>query len=309
MRILPLAIRALAAATVLALCCLPVLAQQLPAGPAAATPATQAAVASLNDSLMARATALYNSTIKTGLHGFDCQVHPDWMKIIVSSRNGALQDSDTARAALLGAVKIVLHARIKGGSTLDWQPPDSVVPRTQATVDMLDRAHRSIESTLEGVLKLWTPLVDGSLAESLGEDEVATEATGGYAVRSKNSMPNSAPNTAPDKQKPPIQSQDQSVTEEFDHNLLLKHFTLIDAGSTASLTPVFQPTPRGLLVSSFDALLQPAGIAAAEAREMHIAFDYQPVSGIQIPGKIGVELPGVVEMNFALDGCALSPPD
>jgi len=304
MKRIPFAVPARAAATMLALSCLLAHAQQLPAG-AATSPLQPAAVASLNDSLMARATTLYSSTVKSGLHSFDCQVHPDWMKIMLTSRKGVPQDSDRAKTALLAAVKVTLHARIKADSTLDWQPPpDNGQPRDQAADDMLDRAHRSIESTIEGVLKLWIPLVDGSLAESFGDDDMEVEQTAsGYVVRSKNE----STEKSKAKHKSPAGSQEHSVTEEFDRNLLLKHFTLVDAGSTASLTPAFQPTPQGLLVSSVDALLQPAGVPAADARQMHIALEYQTVSGIQIPGKIGVELPGVVQMDFTLDGCTVNP--
>jgi hypothetical protein len=310
MKRLPIPVPAHAAAALLALSCLLAHAQQLPAGPGAATtPLQPATVASLNDSLMARAATLYSSTVKSGLRSFDCQVHPDWMKMMLSSRNGVPLDSDNARTALLAAVKITLHARLTGGPILDWQaPPDGGQPRDQAMIDMLDRAHRSIESTLEGVLRLWVPLVDGSLAESLGEDDMEVEQTAsGYVVRSKDESADKLKK----KQKSPLQSQSQSqgqsLTEEFDRRLLLKHFTLVDAGSTASLTPAFQSTPQGLLVSSFDALLQPAGVPPANARQMHIAIEYQTISGIQIPGKISVELPNVVEMDFTFDGCTVNP--
>jgi hypothetical protein len=312
MKRLPIAVPARAAAALLALSCLLAHAQQLPAGPGAATtPLQPATAASLNDSLMARATTLYSSTVKSGLHSFDCQVHPDWMKIMLSSRKGVALDSDDTRAALLGAVKITLHARLEGSSTLDWQaPPDNGQRRDQAAQDMLDRAHRSIESTLDGVLRLWIPLVDGSLAESFGEDDMEIAQTAnGYVVRSADKSRSTG--KLKDKQKSPLQSQSQSqgqsITEEFDRSLLLQHFTMVDAGSTASLTPAFQPTPQGLLVSSFDALLQPAGVPPADARQMHIALEYQTVSGIQIPGKIGVELPNVAEMDFTFDGCTVNP--
>ena len=283
-----------AAAVLLALGCPLARAQQ----PSATAPQT-AASASLNDALMARATALYSSALKTGLRRFTCQVHPDWQKIIASARNGAPQDADAAKAVLLQAVRITLHARLQGDSTLDWQPPDSAIPRTQETVDMLDHAHRSIDSTLDGVLKLWTPLVDGSLAESLSDDAMDVQQTGsGYLVRSK-------PAASKDK---PAASQAHSVSEDFDQKLLLVHYRLVDAGSTASLAPAFEPGPQGLLVSSFDAFLQPAGAPATDARQMHIAFKYQPVAGVQIPTSIAVTLPSVVEMDFTLDGCAVNAP-
>jgi hypothetical protein len=232
--------------------------------------------------------SLYDSTAKSGLHGFDCQVHPDWNKIISSVKKGAPDAADDAKVALLHTVKITLHARLNGGSTLDWQPPESLEkPRDPAATSMLNKAHKDVETTLLGILKFWTQLVDGSVAESLGEDDMSIVQIGdGYTLRSKN------------KRNP--------VTEEFDRDLLLKHFITVDSASTVDIAPTFRPSARGLLVQSFVARIQPTGAGPAAAQEMHIGLEYQAVSAIQIPARITVEVPNVVEMDFALDGCVVN---
>jgi hypothetical protein len=262
--------------------------QATPLPPSA--PLQPAAVANLNDALLAKATSLYDSTAKSGIHSFECQVHPDWSKIMLSSRKGAPIAAGDTRLDLLNAVEITLHGRIKGSSTLDWLlPAHPATPLDPSSAAMLEKAHRGIENTLQGVLKLWIPLVDGSIAESFGEEDADLAQTGnGYTLRSKD--------------------KSHSVTEEFDRNLLLKQFVVSDSGSAVDIAPVFQPTINGLLLSSFLARIQPAGTAPQSAQQMRVAIEYQPIAGTQIPSRFSIEISGVVQMDFRLDACTTNKP-
>jgi hypothetical protein len=276
-----------APAALLAMSCLLARAQNSPAASQTpVAPLQQAAAATLNDALLAKATSLYNSTAKMGLHSFDCQVHPDWNKIMTSSRNGIPLPTDDPRLPLLTAVTITLHAYLAGTSTLDWQPSTDK-PLDEAATATLDKAHQGIEQTMLGVLKLWIPLADGSVAESLGEDDVDIhQAENGYTVRSK------------DKQ--------HSLTEEFDSNLILKRFIAADSGSTVDIAPNFQPTNQGLLISGFTAHIRAAGSLPEKSQQMNVAIEYQTISGAQIPSRLSVQVPNVVEMDFALDSCTVN---
>jgi hypothetical protein len=283
-------VRILVRATLLAVAYLPAHPQYPPAGPALpAAPLHQADAAGLSDTLLSRATALYYSTAKNGLRSFDCQVHPDWKLIISSSRQDPSVPADDPRLALVSGVKITLHERLKGDSSIDWQvPAPAAKPLDQAAMDLLDRAHRGIENTLLGVLRLWIPMVDGSLVESLGEDGAAiAETASGYTLRTKEKQ--------------------HSLTEEFDRNLVLRQYTAADSGSGVRLDPTFEQTGQGLLMSSFVAHIQPAGPPAQNAQEMRVGLAYESISGAQLPSRITVEMPGVVQMDFNLDGCTVNP--
>ncbi|MGA2048030.1 MAG: hypothetical protein ABSG96_10060 [Terracidiphilus sp.] len=247
----------------------------------------QASIGTLRDTLLAKAAGLYDSTARAGLQGFDCQVHPDWNLVMTSSRKGASAAGDSAKLALLGTVNVTLHARLKGNSSLDWQVPGQ--PRTpidKASTAMLDQAHRGIENTLVSVLKLWVPLVDGSVAESLGEEDMEIAQTeNGYALRSK----------------------DKSLTEEFDRNLLLVRYLAVDSRYTVNIEPTFQHSSQGLLLSSFVAHIHPARAPTDSIQEMHVGLEYQAVSGAEIPARLTIEIPNVVQMEFKLDGCSINP--
>ena len=250
------------------------------------------AAPTLKDSLMARAEMLYDSTTKSGLHAFDCQVHPDWNTIMTSSRQGAPLPADDPRLPLLSGVKITLHARLDGSSTLEWQPPANPLdPEARAT---LETAHRGIEQTLLGVLKLWAPLVNGSIPESFGEDDLdLAQIENGYTLRSK------------DKQ--------HSLTEQFDRDLTLKQFITTESGSTIDIAPVFESTGLGLQLSGFTARIQAAGTSPQAAQQMRVDLEYKagvnPTSAASgIPAKLAIEISKVVQMNFALDACIANPP-
>jgi hypothetical protein len=250
----------------------------------AQNPAVSGQAASLNDSLLARASVLYDSTAKSGMHGFDCEVHPDWNTLLASARKVSSIPQDDPKLMLLSGVRITVHVRMNGGSSMDWRMADGAAKPADAA--MLERTHKGIEQTLLGVIKLWIPLVDGSVAESLGEEDVSiTESADGYTLRSKD--------------------KGNTLTEAFDKGLLLKHFIARDTGSTVDIEPVFANTPRGLLLSGFNAHVRPD--KAQEAAEMRVGIAYPASAGYQIPSKIDAELVGEAKFSFALDGCSANP--
>jgi hypothetical protein len=40
---------------------------------------------------------------------------------------------------------------------------------------------------------------------------------------------------------------------------------------------------------------------------MHVGLEYQKVEGAEIPTRLTIEMPKVVQMNFKLDGCTINP--
>jgi hypothetical protein len=251
-------------------------------------PGPAATAAGLKDTLLAKATTLYDSAAKSGLRSFDCQVLPDWKKMMSSARKGVAVADDDPKLVLVGQVKIALHARINGSSAIDWQvPAHPEKPLDAHAIELLNQVHQGLESTLLGALKLWIPLVNGSVAASFGEDDASlSQSADGYTLRSKD--------------------KGRSVTEEFDRDLVLKHFIAIDSGSAADIEPAYHSTPHGLLLKSFVAHVQTAGASPESAQVMNVAIEYQDVSAILIPGRITVEMPGLVQMDFALNGCTVN---
>jgi hypothetical protein len=52
---------------------------------------------------------------------------------------------------------------------------------------------------------------------------------------------------------------------------------------------------------------EPGAKAEAPAQGMDVEMEYQAVSGIEIPSRITLGMPDIVEMDFKLDGCTVNP--
>jgi len=277
----------------LAACCLmaaaalaqnPPAALPMPAGqaPAQSHPATKA-----NDELLAKAGKLYYSTVKSGLDGFECAVHPDWRTFFATAEKGSTVAADDPRVVLLKSVKITFHARMAGNSSLDWSVPATAdKPLDEDSTDLLDAMHQSAEQTLMGFMQFWSPFVNGSAVPASSEGLEVTQAENGTTLHAEQGG--------------------TSVTEVMDSQLVLKQFRVAMSQMTIEFEPAFQSTDQGLLVTSFAAHIQPAGAAPEKAQEMHVTIGYQTVDGFQIPAQISMNLGGGGELDFVLDGCTVS---
>ena len=240
-----------------------------------------------NDALLARAGKLYFTTGSVGLEEFDCTVHPDWHALFVSANKGATVADDDARIVLLKTVKITLHGRLKGGSSLDWiRAADPDKPLDQDSSTLLDSMHGATEQTLQGFMQFWTPFVDGSAMPANSDGLEMTKTDMGYTLHAV--------------------TKDTTVTEQMDKQLLLTHFDVILSQTTVNFEPAYKPTDQGLLVNGFVAHIVPAGAAPGQAQEMHVAIEYQDVDGAPIPAKLDMSVVGTGIFNFNFEGCQVS---
>ncbi len=237
------------------------------------------------DALLAKAATMYYSTTKPGLNGFDCAVHPDWHTLFASANPGtAISDSDS-RVTLLNGVAITLHARLKGGSTLDWTPAAGSATDADSTV-LLNQEHKGTEQTLLGFLQMWKPFVDGSVVPANSSGLTVTHASDTLALHST--------------------SNGTDLTEVFSNDLLLEHYDVIMGdGTSVKFEPTYKATAQGLLVERFLAHIQPAGNSPGPAQEIHVGIEYQTIEGFPIPRQLNMEVVGTGIFNMSLDGCTV----
>jgi hypothetical protein len=278
---------ALAAGVAAALC----LAQAAPAPQASpsAGPSAQPGASAPNpdDAWLQKTGSLYYSTAKSGLGGFDCAVHPDWRTLFLTANSGSTVAADDARVLLLQTVKINLHAHMQGGSTLDWIPnQDPGKPLDDDSTALLSKMRQATEQTLEGFLQFWTPFVDGS---------VVPESADGLAITHTGTLHTIH-----------AQQGDTALTETFSSDLLLQHFDVDMNGISIKFQPAYKSTDQGLLVKSFQAHVQPAGVPADQAQEMHVDIEYQNLDGFPIPSRLSTEVTNTGSFIFVLDGCTVS---
>ncbi len=189
---------------------------------------------------LAKTSKLYYSSAKAGLTGFDCAVHPDWRKLFESASKGQPVTDEEASIALLGTVKITMHAQMKGGSTIDWvvtEDPDK--PLDQTSAQLLDGMHRSVEQTIEGFLQFWSPFMEDAVVPDSADGLEITHTPTVHTIHAAQSG--------------------TDLTEIFSSDLVLQQFNIVLNGTSIKFTPAYSPSPQGLLVNGFRAHILPAG--------------------------------------------------
>jgi hypothetical protein len=262
-------------------------AQQAPAPPpsAAATTTTEASAADrkADDELLAKTAKMYYSTKAAGLNGFDCDVQPDWRTLFSSANNGAAPPDDDERLATLKPVKIALHARMTGRSTMEWTRPGSPdAPLSAGSTAMLDQLHQATEQTLMGFLQFWAPFVDGSVVPESSEGLKITRSAANWTLYGEQNG--------------------TEVTEIFSNENVLQHFNVLTGGLSIKFDPSYESTEKGLLVNGFGAHINPVG-QSSPGQVMHVAVIYAAIDGVPIPSKLNIEVVGTGTFNMALDGC------
>jgi hypothetical protein len=274
-------------AVLIVVCAMATAYAQNPGAGAAAGQTPAQTAAGEYDAMLARAAKLYYSSTKEGLSGFTCAVHPDWHALFESAQPGAAISSADERIALLNSVKITLHARMKGGSTMDWEPaadPSNTLDHDSTT--LLTNMHQATEQTFQGFLQFWTPFVDGSaIPESSAGLDIAP-AGNGFSLHSKQ--------------------DGTEVTEILGSSLLLEHFDVDLNGSSVKFVPSYQSTAKGLLVTGFQAQIRQQGASPEQTQEMRVGIEYKTVEGLPIPAQLNMQVIGTGVFNFALDACAVS---
>src|ERR1700760_1603329 len=210
------------------------------------------------DALLARAAKLYYSTKSAGLTGFDCAVHPDWSKLFQGTESQINTAGSRESVNLLKSVAIRLHARMNGGSTLEWvQPSNASRPLDQASAETVDQMHKAIEETLTGFMQFWTPFVDGSVVPPNAKGIDIRHSPSGLILL--------------------LKQPDATVMEVFSNELVLKEFKVITGGRMIDLKPSYDSVDDGLLVSRFVAHIGPEKDSTKEAQEMDAEIYYQTV--------------------------------
>ena len=242
-----------------------------------------------NDAFLAKAARLYYSTRTAGLDGFDCEVHPDWRTLFTSANQGTPIPEDDPRLTTLKPVKITMHARMAGGSTLEWiQNSNSEKPLDADSTALLDQMHQATQQTVQGFLQFWIPFVDGSVVPASSQGLTVTRSATDVTIHGEQSG--------------------TEVTEIFSPEMVLQQFNVLTNGVAIKFAPSYQQTEKGLLVNRFDAHIDPLGQASPEAtgprtQDMHVKVDYATIGGLPIPSSLNMEVVGTGTFHLAMDGC------
>ena len=250
--------------------------------------ASQSAQPNPDNEWLAKTSKLYYSSARAGLTAFDCSIHPNWHTLVSSAVAGATVPDDDPRIALLNAVRITVHARMKGGSTIEWvaeSNPDK--PLDQTSTDLLDGMHKSVEQTLEGFLQFWGPFMEAT---------VVPDSTAGLEITH-----------TPTVHTIHARQAGTELTEVFSSDLVLQQFNVNMSSASIKFSPTYKPTPQGLLVNAFEAHILPEGAPPAQEQVMKVGIEYQPIGTLIVPGKLHMEVVGTGIFDFTFEGCTTNP--
>jgi hypothetical protein len=284
-----------AGAFVMLLMAMTIAAAQSPAANPAQTPAPatrpqtatgpQAGPVNPENEWLAKTSKLYFSSAKAGLAGFNCEVHPDWHALFVSANKGAEAPGSEAYLTQLKKVKVRMHARMQGGSTIEWvaDASDGSAPSGDVNA-VIDNMHQTVQQILEGFLQFWSPFMEVTVVPPKAEGLEISHGPTSHTIHAKQGT--------------------TELTEIFNNNLVLEHFNVTLAGTSIKLAPTFEPTPQGLLVKAFSTEIVPAGATPEQTQKMQVRVEYQTVNNQTIPGQLNMEIVGTGNFNFAFDGCS-----
>lgn len=234
---------------------------------------------------LAKTSKVYFSSAKAGLAGFNCDVHPDWKALFASANKNGSAPADDAYLEQLKKVQVKMHARMLGGSTIEWvaSSPDgqSASGNSDATIETL---HQTVQQILEGFMQFWSPFMEVAVVPQKTEGLEIVHTPTSHTIHAKQGT--------------------TELTEIFNNDLVLEHFNVQLAGTSIKLEPSFEPTPQGLRVKTFAAEILPAGAAPAQTQKMLAHVDYQTVNNQVIPGQLSIDVSGTGNFNFTFDGCS-----
>jgi hypothetical protein len=237
------------------------------------------------DEWLAKAANVYFSSARAGLTGFDCDVHPDWRALVVSASKGKDIAASDAYLGQLKNVTVKMHARMQGGSTIEWQQNSSDGQRPSDDMNAaIDAMHQTVQQILEGFMQFWSPFMEVTVVPKKADGLEITHGITTHTIYTRQGT--------------------TELMEIFNKDLVLEHFNLMLAGTSIKLSPTFEPTPQGMLVKTFAAEIQPAGTTPQQSQKMMARVDYQTVNSQTIPGQLSMEISGTGNFNFAFDGCS-----
>lgn len=252
---------------------------------AAPTPPADSAQQKAEKAWLEKTADLYFSSKKEGLSGFDCDVRPDWHALFVSANHGKEIPEGNGSLGALEKVKVRMHARMQGGSTIEWvADTDPNAGENDSTSAMLENMHMTVQQMLEGFMQFWSPFMEVAVVPSKTDGLEITHSPTVHTIHAKQGA--------------------TELTETFNRNLVLEHFDVMLSGTSIKFSPTFEPTSQGMLVKAFEADIHPAGGAPEQTQKMLVHVEYQKVNNLTIPSRLNMEIVGTGNFNFGFDGCS-----
>ena len=226
-----------------------------------------------------QARTLYYTPVDRGLQGFQCEVDFNWKQFIEKATNGPVADTDE-RLAYLRSIKLVITDDLNGGGELQWTAPTTAPDASEASIAQI---RGGIQAMWSGFFQSWNGFMTGDLL-SLADKQTAVERTaGGYRV---------------------FANQSGKVAEEtYDKDFTLLSLHVSTPQLDSNLTPIFQRSPQGRLVTNLNSVVKQPPTAPGTNVDMTV--HYAPVNNFQLPSELLIDVAGTAKFDFTMTNCTV----
>jgi hypothetical protein len=206
-----------------------------------------------NHEFLTRARSAYYNLENKGFKGFAAAVEPNWEVIL----------GDTATPASLKifrAVQFSMTVDANCAVTITHEVgPNAAKPELEPTVN---RIHADVQRLVAGFFNTWRIFVLNSL---FPETQIQIENQNTHYKLSYT-------------------TQDGPVTIAMNGDLAITEWILAGPTVKRTVTPQFQKTPDGLLLTDYKQFFNPAGEGIKTTLDFHI--EYQDTGGMKLPYKV-----------------------
>jgi hypothetical protein len=225
----------------------------------------------------------YYTPTASGLESFQCDASIDW-KTMLTRFSGKDIAEDNPFLKQLQTVHLTVSDDIHGKGSLNWtrteDPPKSMEGPLKQIQD-------GMETTIAGFFQSRNAYMNGSMVPLPDSTlTVTTVADGIHMSGTSNNM---------------------TIDEDFDKNMLLTQVLVVGSDSKVRAVPTYEDTPDGRRVSAIRSQInQPP---SAPQTEVNITMEYAKVGAFQIPSPVVFDIKntGTIEVGFR--ACQVSVAD
>ncbi|MGI4827065.1 MAG: hypothetical protein ACRYFU_02595 [Janthinobacterium lividum] len=221
---------------------------------------------------------LYYTPVDQGLQGFQCEVAFNWKQFIEKANSAPVQDTDE-RLHYLQSIKLSVTDDLHGTGSLEWLAPTTAPDASEASITQI---RTGLQGLWSGFFQSWNGFYNGELISQTDNTSVERTANG-YHVFTRQGA--------------------RLAEEQYSNDLTLETLHVGTPEIDSVLSPVFERTPRGRVVTQLNSIVKRPPTAAGTSVKM--AVQYAEVNGFQLPSALDINVAGAADFSFRLANCTV----
>lgn len=224
------------------------------------------------------ARALYDTPVDRGLQGFECDVTFDWKQFIEKANHAPVVAGDQ-RLAYLESIRLTVTDDLNGTGELHWAAPTTA---PDASENSIAQIRGGMQQIWAGFFQTWNGFATGDMVSPDNKSTVERTPTGYHVFTRDNG---------------------EIAEENYSSDFTLQTLHVSKPQVDSVLTPVFEVTPRGRLITQINSVVKQPPTAPGTAVDTTV--HYAPVNGFQLPSELRVNVANAATFDFHLNNCTV----